>query len=255
MKSIVRDYFQIIININFFMNMITPLHYEIRNTSIKKFCKRISFLRWLYKLFNTFLNKDLLSLRAKVENLGYGSYRKMIIGSSNKIIIGYNTSMSDTLFHIVGHNNTIRIGDNCIIGVGCSFWMEGDNIIVDIGDRCTFTRQVHLNAQETSRRIIIGENCMFSNHITVRTSDSHPIYSIHDNERINPAKDVIIGSNVWIAPDSKIMKGAVIGDNCIIGSNTIVNKGIPPYCLAVGMPAKIVKEGVYWTRENIVNTL
>lgn len=176
----------------------------------------------------------------------------MIIGSCNKIIIGKNTRMSNTLFHIIGHNNTIHIGANCTIGTGCSFWMEGDNIEVVIGDGCTFTRRVHLNAQEHSRKILIGKDCMFSNHITVRTSDSHPIYSMYDNERINPARDVIIGSHVWIAPDTKVMKGANIGSGCIIGSNTMVNKEIPCNSLAVGMPAKIVKTKVRWTREDII---
>ena len=224
-------------------------------SSIKSLVKRISFLRRLYQLYNNFLNKDLFSHRAKVENLGYGSYRKMIIGSCNKIIVGKNTCMSNTLFHIIGHNNRIHIGANCTIGPGCSFWMEGDNIEVSIGDGCTFTWMVHLNAQESGHKILIGKDCMFSNHIIVRTSDSHPIYSINTNERINPAKDVIIGTHVWIAPDTKIMKGAIIGNNCIIGSNTIVTKYVPSSCLAVGMPAKIVKEGVYWTREDIINTV
>lgn len=177
----------------------------------------------------------------------------MIIGSSNKIIIGEDTLLTGTVFHIKGCNNTIKIGKNCIIGRGCSFWMEGNNIEIIIGDGCTFTQLVHINAQESGRKILIGSDCMFSNHIVVRTSDSHPIYSLRTNERINSAKDVIIGSHVWIAPDTKIMKGAIIGDNCIIGSNTIVTKSIPSACLAVGMPSKIVKEGVMWTREDIIN--
>ena len=92
----------------------------------------------------------------------------------------------------------------------------------------------------------------FSNKIIVRTSDSHPIYDLTSGERINSPKPVIIGRHVWIAPDSKIMKGAIIGDGCIIGSNTMVSKQIPANALAVGMPAKVVKEGVRWTREDII---
>lgn len=69
--------------------------------------------------------------------------------------------------------------------------------------------------------------------------------------RINQAKDVIIGEEVWIAPQSIIMKGAKIGDGSIIGSRSFVTKEIPANCLAVGAPAKVVKENIKWTREKL----
>ena len=113
------------------------------------------------------------------------------------------------------------------------------------------TMRCHFNAQEHDTKIIVGEDCMFSNTIIVRTSDSHPIYDKEGN-RINPAKDIIIGKHVWIAPSSVIMKGANIGDGCIIGSHSMVNKNVPSNSLSVGMPSKVVKEGVVWTRKNVI---
>ena len=71
------------------------------------------------------------------------------------------------------------------------------------------------------------------------------------HSRINPPKSVVVGSHVWIAPNSKIMKGADIGDGAIIGSNTIVTKPVPANTLVVGAPAKVVKENVMWTREKL----
>ena len=47
------------------------------------------------------------------------------------------------------------------------------------------------------------------------------------------------------------MKGAKIGNNAIIGSNTIITNEIPCNCLAVGAPGKIVKTDVDWTREKL----
>ena len=197
-------------------------------------------------------DKDIFCTKAKVTNKGYGSFRKLIRGSNNQIIIGQGTCLSSTLFHIIGHNNRIIIGDRCTIGEGCSFWMEGNNITITIGSGTTFTLLCHFNAQENGARIDVGEDCMFSNKIIVRTSDSHPIYDMSSGKRINSPKPVVIGKHVWIAPDSKIMKGAIIGDGCIIGSNTMVSKHIPENSLAVGMPAKVVKEGIKWTREDII---
>ena len=128
--------------------------------------------------------------------------------------------------------------------------MEGDNITIRIGKNSTFTQIVHFCAQENGQSIDVGEDCMFSNTIIVRTSDSHAIYD--DNGiRINQPKSVRIGNHVWIAPNSKIMKGATIGDGCVIGSNSFVTKDIPSNSLAVGSPAKVVRENIKWTREKL----
>lgn len=127
--------------------------------------------------------------------------------------------------------------------------MEGNNITIVIGAGTTFTHTVHFCAQEDGVAIEVGEDCMFSNNIIVRTSDAHPIYDIQTDIRLNPPKNVVIGNHVWIAPNTKVMKGAVIGDGAIIGSDTMVSKCIPPNSLAVGHPAKVVKHDVKWTRE------
>ena len=154
--------------------------------------------------------------------------------------------LNDTIFKIRGNNNEIVIEDNCILGSKCSYWIEGNGSVIHIGEKTTFTQIVHFCAQEDNISINVGNDCMFSNNIIVRTSDSHPIYN-SDNERINLAKNVVIGNHVWIAPN--VMKGVNIGDGAIIGSDTIVTKSIPQNVLAVGHPAKVVKENIRWTRE------
>lgn len=93
---------------------------------------------------------------------------------------------------------------------------------------------------------------MFSNTIVVRTSDSHPIYEEKTDTRLNPPQNVSIGNHVWIAPNVKIMKGANILNGVIIGSDTTINAGtIKENTLAVGRPARVVKENVRWTREQL----
>ena len=115
-----------------------------------------------------------------------------------------------------------------------------------------FTNDVHVNAQEDNMSIEIGEDCMFSNHIIIRTSDSHAIYSTDTNYRINHAKPIKIGKHVWVAPGSEIMKGVTIGDGCIVGSQTMVTKDVPANSLVVGRPAKIVRNNIRWTREDVI---
>ena len=52
---------------------------------------------------------------------------------------------------------------------------------------------------------------------------------------------IIIGHDVWIGEDVKIMGGVKIGSGAIIGANSVVAKDIPPYAIAVGNPARVVK--------------
>lgn len=53
--------------------------------------------------------------------------------------------------------------------------------------------------------------------------------------------DVLIGSDVWIGTDVIILSGVKIGDGAVIGARAIVTRDIPPYAIAAGNPARIIK--------------
>lgn len=54
-------------------------------------------------------------------------------------------------------------------------------------------------------------------------------------------RQIIIGNDVWIGADATIMGGAIIGNGAVIGANAVVAKNIPPYAIAVGNPARVIK--------------
>ena len=203
-----------------------------------RFKKIISRLRTIIFKENTIINNS------------RHRFRNDIYGKGNTIIIGKRCKLNKCTIRIRGNNNTLTIEDNCRIGPMCSFWIEGNNSHIHIGKNSTFTLRIHINVQEDNMYIRLGEDCMLSNTIIIRTSDSHPIYN-SEGIRINPPKPIIIGNHVWIAPDTKIMKGAEIGDGCIIGSNSMVNGKIPANTMAVGMPAKVIRHDIKWTRESL----
>lgn len=186
-----------------------------------------------------------------IDNKGIGWIKKDIIGKDNVIEIRNGCFLRGTRIRIRGNNNRIVFDENCDVGINSSFWMEGNDITIFIGAGSTFTHAIHFCAQENGVSIRVGKDCMFSNNITVRTSDSHPIFDLQTEERINKAKDVVIGNHVWVAPNTKILKGAQIDDGAIIGSDTMVNRHVPANTLAVGHPATIVKQNVKWTRESL----
>lgn len=210
----------------------------------KLYCSIRYIYTWYYKQ---------KSLKHSIySNKGFGGLKRDIIGRNNSIYIGENTRLSKLKIRIRGNSNSVIIKDGCAFGPDCSLWLEGNNITIVIDSGCTFTMRCHLNAQEDNSQISIGKDCMFSNHIIVRTSDSHPIYDLKTKERLNNPEHVIIGDHVWIAPNTKIMKGSVIPNGCIIGSDTTTTKAFTQEnAMIVGRPAKVIKTDVEWTREHL----
>ena len=58
---------------------------------------------------------------------------------------------------------------------------------------------------------------------------------------INSQNPINIGNDVWIGTNAIVMDGVKINDGAIIGAGAIVTKEIPPYAIAVGVPAKVIK--------------
>lgn len=213
---------------------------------IKNILKNNAIARFIIRKRNLIHNTINISKGFK------GQINKDIIGKNNIISIGENCNCNNLKIYIRGNNNKIKIGNNCYFGPLNSIWAEGENNQIEIGDKCTFTLRNHLNAQENNTRILIGEDCMISNNVIIRTSDSHPIYDLNTRQRINPAQDVVIGNHVWIAPNVKVMKGSIIADGCVVGSDTTINKEyLQKNTLIVGRPAKVIRENIDWSRERL----
>lgn len=66
--------------------------------------------------------------------------------------------------------------------------------------------------------------------------------------------EIHIGKGVMVGMESMIMPGVTIGDGAIIGARSMVTKDIPPYCVAVGSPAKVVKQILQKERRNEENS-
>jgi len=92
---------------------------------------------------------------------------------------------------------------------------------------------------------------MFSYDIELKTGDSHSIFDLNTNSRINFGKSIKLGNHVWVGAHVVILKGVEIGDNSVIGTSTVCTKSIPACSLAVGIPANVIKTNVTWERKRI----
>ena len=127
--------------------------------------------------------------------------------------------------------------------------MKSEGCDLSIGSKTTWMN-VFISFHEQGQ-INIGEDCMFSGDIRMDVSDMHSIIDIKSGNRINPAKNIHIGSHVWVGQGVFITKGVGIGDNVIIGAKSVVSKNIPSESLAVGVPAKVIRKGVTWDRRRL----
>lgn len=124
-----------------------------------------------------------------------------------------------------------EIGDYTYFANGCDVAYSG------IGKFCSIAKDVRINP---------------GNHPMDRPSQHHFTYrrrmfgmdEVDDTDFFNwrRSNKVTIGHDVWIGHGAVLMPGVKVGTGSVIGSGAVVTKDIPPYSVAVGVPAKVIKK-------------
>lgn len=147
-------------------------------------------------------------------------------------------------------------GTHCAIGGGVRIW---GSVRIHMGERCAIfddavivgigvvklgnSTSIGQNTVLVAReRIEIGSNVMVAGNCYLLDVD-HEYDAIdvpvpQQGLRVSPIK---IGDDVWVGAHTIILRGVTIGEGAIIGANSVVSKDIPPYAVAVGNPARVVK--------------
>lgn len=117
----------------------------------------------------------------------------------------------------------------------------GNNILngkLVIGDGTSIEQCCHIIA---AKEVEIGENCVLSSFVYI--SDCSHGYSPKENimQTDLDIKPVKIGNHCFIGIGSYIMPGTTLGNNVVIGANSVVSGAIPDNSMAVGSPARIIK--------------
>ena len=90
----------------------------------------------------------------------------------------------------------------------------------------------------------------------IQASDMHAIWCLNNLELINTRGfDVTVGDHVWLGRNSSIIRPLKIGQGSIVGFDSIVTKDIPPFSVACGNPAKVIRNNCTWSREFDKNQL
>ena len=185
----------------------------------KCFSKQLLLLR----KHSTFIAK----LKLLLWGVSYGN-RIRVIG---KLII-YRTPKS-----------TIQIGNHCTFNSSSKYNFRGINhpCILQTGNsEAKIIIGNHVGMSGVS--IVSNNSVTIGNHVLIGANCQIGDRDGHSNRYQSSPTPITIEDYVWLGMNVTVLKGVTIGENTIIGANSVVTKDIPANCIAVGNPCKVIKE-------------
>jgi acetyltransferase-like isoleucine patch superfamily enzyme len=179
------------------------------------------------KIFKVLCNPQLavallnaqLKIRAKARlPLSVRLYGRIYFRAGGDVEFGDGVSLVGTLvpIEIVSHEGShISIGEHTFINYGASI--------------------------TAYREVRIGRHCLLGHHLRIIDRNE---YGIEQREIAPPAAPVLIEDHVWIGAHVIILPGVRIGRNSAIGAGSVVTKDVPPNCLVVGNPARVLRQTI-----------
>ena len=190
-------------------------------------------------------------------------------GNNNSVIFSEESAcLVESTIEIRGNDNVIVFGEQVVLRGRCGLTIEGDGNRVEMGERSNGQIGANLHTSNGTLRIgdestfvdvqitlhepglvELGRDCMLSAGVWIANSDMHAIVDLKSGERLNPPRDVVIGDHVWLGYDCKILKGTTIGSGSVIATGAVVTQAVPPNSLVAGVPAKLKRRNIAWSRE------
>lgn len=175
-----------------------------------------------------------------------------VLNTAGELTYGRHCSINAGATILVPKQAKLILGSGCYIGRQVELGPTGTIKIGDftsLQDRCVLVGDIE-----------IGRYCLFSLNVLI-SSGTHcfnkaPHLLIRDQDEMAQAhegKKVVIEDDCWIGVNVVIMPGVKIGKGSIIGANAVVTKDIPPYSVAVGAPAKVVKKRLAFCHPKEIN--
>ena len=98
---------------------------------------------------------------------------------------------------------------------------------------------INYGASLSAHKLVqIGDGSQLGSYACLMDNDYH---SVEDREKPSESKPIVLGRNVWLGVRVIVLKGVTIGDNAVIGAGSVVTRDIPANCMAVGVPAKVIR--------------
>ncbi|MBV5329879.1 MAG: acyltransferase [Chlorobium sp.] len=141
--------------------------------------------------------------------------------------------------HRISIGSGVRIEKEARLEAILNFNNKEYNGEIFIGDNASIQPYLHIGAATTLR---IGKNVLMASHVYITDHDHVFLDSdLHVGLQPLDVATVEIGDYVWLGENVVVLKGVTIGNNAIIGANSVVTKNIPPFAIAAGSPARVIR--------------
>jgi maltose O-acetyltransferase len=166
--------------------------------------------------------RAVLNARWRLRTVEVGSsvrvWGRPVVACEGRLVIGDHVRLVATLTPIeffVGRSGVLEIGDRTFINYGSS-----------------------VGAME---RVTIGARCNLGSDVIIL---DNPLHRLEPERRLEvpPSQPVTIEDDVWLGSRVIVLPGVTIGAGSAVGAGSIVTKSVPPRSLAVGVPARVLRE-------------
>ena len=169
------------------------------------------------------------------------------------------TAVKSLLGKIQAKRFQVQAGKNVYIGKHCSLkgkhhitledcvtvrpyaqiWSGGGTVKIgrgsEIGERCRISIS---NSLEIGKKVLLSPNVYITDCDHEYRNIDIPVI---DQGIVQRGQSVSIGEGSYIGINAVIVGNVRIGRHCVVGANSVVTKDVPDYCVAVGSPAKVIK--------------
>jgi len=149
-----------------------------------------------------------------------------------------------TWLTVAGKSSYLLHGKDLHVGKGARLWAPK---FLEIGDFVYIGKYVHIEAN-----CRIGSFCLIANRVSIVGRHDHDYLEIGFPMRFAPwiaskrfpskyiDEEAVIEDDVWLGYGSIILTGVRIGRGSIVAAGSVVTRDLPEYCIAAGVPAKVI---------------
>lgn len=192
----------------------------------------INFLEPIGLPFGMFLRKHIYKALFGVAGKNTYIQSNVDILNAKNIFIGNDIRiLRYTILNLKNKNSWLKLNHGVSLDRGVDIRACGENCNIEIGQKSYLGPKVCIAGPGD---IKIGSRCLIASMVGIYASQHHHVGSSR--------KGIVIEDQCWLGTGAKVMDGVTIGHGSVIGAGAVVTRDIPPYSIAVGVPAKVLKD-------------
>ncbi len=137
----------------------------------------------------------------------------------------------------IGPNAVVRLGRWSWLGHGCK--VRAHEGVIEIGAKSVLGQECTISCYQ---HVSFGRDCIIADR-TMFIDFDHGVVDVERPIRAQGIykRDVRVGHNVWIGYGACVLRGVTVGDNAVLGTNSVATRDVPDNAVAGGVPARVLR--------------